>query len=232
MHVTPEAADATVTGTTTGTALLAGIFSGDLEEAWQEIQPDTARRLLIAAVEAFAARGFHATTTRDIARGAGMSPAGVYVHYRSKEELLHQITLIGHQHTLRLVREVSASASGPTRQLHAVIRDLTTWHARHHTTTRVIEYELHSLSPEHHTAILALRREIDGLVRQILEDGVGRGVFEVPDVPTTTLALLSLSVDVARWYHTPARLPEDRLGRLYADLALRMVGSEPLPEQF
>ncbi|MHA6758474.1 TetR/AcrR family transcriptional regulator [Streptacidiphilus sp. PAMC 29251] len=218
--MTPEPAEATV--------LLAEVFSADLQEAWREVQPDTARRLLIAAVDAFAARGFHATTTRDIASGAGMSPAGVYVHYRSKEELLHQITLIGHQHTLRLIRAVSATAQEPVGRLHAVMRDLTTWHARHHTTTRVIEYELHSLSAEHHAAVLLLRREIDGLVRRILEDGVRQGVFDVPDVTTTTLALLSLSVDVARWYHTPARLPEDRLGRLYADLALRMVGSEPL----
>jgi hypothetical protein len=88
----------------------------------------------------------------------------------------------------------------------------------------VVEYELHSLSGEHHAQISALRREMDGLVRQILEDGVAQGVFDVPDVPSTALALLSLSVDVARWYRTPARLPPRQLGVLYADLALRMAG--------
>lgn len=34
---------------------------------WSEVTPDAARRLLVAAVEAFAERGYHATTTRDIA---------------------------------------------------------------------------------------------------------------------------------------------------------------------
>jgi AcrR family transcriptional regulator len=197
----------------------------DLAEAWQEVQPEAARRLLIAAVEAFAARGFHATTTRDIASRAGMSPAGLYVHYRSKEELLHRITLTGHRQTLRLMRAAVSDADRPGDRLQAVVRDLTTWHARHHTTTRVVEYELHSLSGEHHAEILLLRREIDGMVRQILEDGVAQGVFDVPDVPTTALALLSLSVDVARWYHASARLPPEQLGLLYADLALRMVVS-------
>ncbi|MGW2996243.1 TetR family transcriptional regulator, partial [Streptomyces sp. NPDC001193] len=33
---------------------------------WSEVTPDAARRLLVAAVEAFAERGYHATTTRDI----------------------------------------------------------------------------------------------------------------------------------------------------------------------
>lgn len=40
-----------------------------------------------AAADAFAAKGFHATTTRDIAGRAGLSPAGVYVHFASKEDL-------------------------------------------------------------------------------------------------------------------------------------------------
>ena len=39
---------------------------------------DAAARLMEAAADAFAAKGFHhATTTRDIAGRAGLSPAGV-----------------------------------------------------------------------------------------------------------------------------------------------------------
>ncbi|WP_342215837.1 TetR family transcriptional regulator [Nocardia cyriacigeorgica] len=45
----------------------------------------TRARLLEAAAAAFADKGFNATTTRDIAAAAGMSPAAVYVHHRSKE---------------------------------------------------------------------------------------------------------------------------------------------------
>ena len=208
-----------------GNSALDGEQARALEQAWQEIQPDAARRLLISAVEAFSARGFHATTTRDIASGAGMSPAGLYVHYRSKEELLHRITLIGHQQTGRLMRAAAGGSDDPADRLRAVVRDLTTWQARFHTTARVVEYELHFLSAEHHTEIAALRREMDSLVRRILEDGVASGVFAVADVPTTALAVLSLSVDVARWYYSSARLPPEQLGLLYADLALRMAGA-------
>jgi hypothetical protein len=48
------------------------------------------------------------------------------------------------------------------------------------------------------------------------------GSFSVGDLPGTTLAVLSLSIDVARWY-TPHRTKPEDLGALYADLALRMV---------
>lgn len=224
--MTPPARPSVTPKTAHAGSALDGEQARHLDQAWQEIQPETARRLLIAAVEAFSARGFHATTTRNIAEGAGMSPAGLYVHYRSKEELLHRITLIGHQQSARLMRDADDDQDNPADRLRAVIRELTTRQARFHTTARVVEYELHSLSPDHHAEIAQLRREMEGLVRKILDDGVTCGVFDVPDVPTTALAVLSLSVDVARWYHSSTRLPPEQLGLLYADLALRMAGGD------
>jgi AcrR family transcriptional regulator len=197
---------------------------GSLTEAWQEVQPDAARRLLAAAVDAFAARGYHGTTTRDIADRAGLSPAGVYVHFRSKEELLFRISLIGHRQTLRVVTEAAASAERPADQLRAVVRAQTEWQAGHHTTARVVEYELPSLSAEHRVEINGLRREINGVMRDVLERGAAAGELDVPDVAGTALALLSLVTDVARWYPSTGRKSPERLGRLYADLALRMVG--------
>lgn len=71
--------------------------------------PSGRARLIDAAVEVFAAKGFHATTTRDIAAAADMSPAAVYVHHRSKESLLYAISRTGHDLTLDLVR---AAAGG------------------------------------------------------------------------------------------------------------------------
>jgi AcrR family transcriptional regulator len=50
---------------------------------------------LDAAVNAFAEKGFHGTTTRDIADAIGRSPAAIYVHHRSKEELLYLISKEG-----------------------------------------------------------------------------------------------------------------------------------------
>jgi AcrR family transcriptional regulator len=197
----------------------------DLAEAWlNEPLAPAARRLLIGAVEAFAARGYHATATRDIAARAGLSAAGVYVHFASKEELLYQISLIGHRGTVQVVRAAAARSDQPAVRLRAVICAITAWHARYHTTARVINYEMAALTERHRADIATLRREIDALVRQTLEEGVASGVFDVPDVRGTTLALLSLTIDVARWFRaTGTRAPEE-LGALYGDLALRMAG--------
>ena len=188
-----------------------------------EARPDARERLLAAAVEAFAAKGFHGTTTRDIAAAAGMSPAALYVHHRSKEDLLHLISRAGHERTLELVREAVASSDDPVEQLRATVRAFTVQHARGHTTARIVHYELAALRPEHLEEILTLRRAIDAEVRGIVERGLAAGVFRTSDPRLTSVALLSLGVDVARWYRDGGPWPPEQVGEHYAAIALGMV---------
>ncbi|TPQ18894.1 TetR/AcrR family transcriptional regulator [Streptomyces sporangiiformans] len=199
--------------------------SGGEMRPWAEVTPDAARRLLVAAVEAFAERGYHATTTRDIAGRAGMSPAALYIHYKTKEELLHRISRIGHDKALAILNAAADGEGGAAERLSVAVRSFVRWHAAQHTTARVVQYELEALGPDARAEILALRRQTDAVVRGIIQDGVAAGEFDVPDVPGTTLAVLSLCVDVARWFNVNGPRTPDEVGALYADLVLRMVGA-------
>jgi len=51
----------------------------------------TRQRILAAAAELFALRGYDATTTEDVAAGAGITVPGLYRHVRSKAELLSAV---------------------------------------------------------------------------------------------------------------------------------------------
>ncbi|MFD3375437.1 MULTISPECIES: TetR/AcrR family transcriptional regulator [unclassified Streptomyces] len=192
---------------------------------WAEVTPDAARRLLIAAVEAFAERGYHATTTRDIAGRAGMSPAALYIHYKTKEELLHRISRIGHEKALEILRTAAQGEGSAAERLADAVSSFVRWHAGGRTTARVVQYELDSLGPDARAEIIALRRQVDAEVRGIIQDGVAAGDFDVPDIPGTTLAVLSLCIDVARWFNVNGTRTPDEVGTLYADLVLRMVGA-------
>ncbi|WP_256104695.1 TetR/AcrR family transcriptional regulator [Streptomyces sp. ODS05-4] len=194
---------------------------------WGEVTPEAARRLLVAAVDAFAERGYHATTTRDIAGRAGMSPAALYIHYKTKEELLHRISRIGHDKALEILQGAADGPGSAADRLAEAVRSFVRWHAERHTTARVVQYELDALGAEHRTEIVALRRRSDAAVRRIINDGVAAGEFDVPDVPGTTLAVLSLCIDVARWFDSAGRRTPAEVGALYADLVLRMVGARP-----
>ena len=185
----------------------------------------TRQRLLDAAVTAFAEKGFHGTTTRDIAAAAGLSPAAVYVHHRTKEELLYQISRAGHQETLELVQAALATSDDPVAALRAAVHDFAVNHARETTVARIVNYELRALSPQHLREIRAIRHQIDEAVRSVVERGVAAGVFDVVDARITTTALLSLGIDIARWYRDGLGWSPDEVGNHYADMALRIVGA-------
>ncbi|MFF0064452.1 TetR/AcrR family transcriptional regulator [Streptomyces sp. NPDC005279] len=192
---------------------------------WGEVTPEAARKLLVAAVEAFAESGYHATTTRDIAGRAGMSPAALYIHYKTKEELLHRISRIGHDKALEILTAADAGGGTPSDRLADAVRSFVRWHAGRHDTAHVVQYEIDALLDDHRTEILELRRRSDAVVRGILRDGVETGEFDVPDVPGTTVAVLSLCIDVARWFNVRGARTPDEVGALYADLVLRMVAA-------
>jgi AcrR family transcriptional regulator len=203
--------------------------AGGETEPWGEVTPDAARRLLVAAVEAFAERGYHATTTRDIASRAGMSPAALYIHYKTKEELLHRISRIGHDKALDILRTAARREGSATERLADAVSSFVRWHAGRRTTARVVQYELDALGPDARAEIVALRRQVDAEVRGIIEDGVASGEFDVLDVQGTTLAVLSLCIDVARWFNVDGPRTPEEVGALGAGLVLRRVGAKQAP---
>ena len=184
---------------------------------------DSARRLMDAAVDAFADKGFHATSTRDIAARARMSPAGVYVHFASKQDLLFELCRRGHILALEVVTTARRSADTPPAQLVAIVSAFARWHAEQFRTARIVQYEFPHLTPEHRAEVMTLRKQIDAVVTDVLQAGVASDDFDVPDVAMTTLALQSLTIDVARWYKPGIRRTPESIGTAYGNLALRLV---------
>lgn len=183
------------------------------------------QRLLDAAVEAFAQNGYHATTTRDIAARAGMSPAAVYVHHDTKESLLYAVSLTGHDETIRLVTEAASRATDPVQRLADLVHDFTVWHAENSPRARIVQYEYRALTPEHRRDIADRRRAIEAVMDEVLESGVAAGAFHVERPHETGRAILSLAIDVVRWYEPGRPIKPDEVAELYVELALKMVGA-------
>ncbi len=187
---------------------------------------DSRERIAEAALNSFADKGFHGTTTRDIAAGAGMSPAALYVHHTSKEDLLFELSRSGHLRTLEMLTTAAARSASPTQRLREIVRVFVSDHAEHHVSARVVNYELGSLSSEHRTEVEGLRTRINDVVRVVIAQGVDAGEFDVADIRVTTGAVLSLGLDVARWYRSDGNLTPEYLSEQYAEMALRIVGAK------
>jgi len=76
-----------------------------------------------ASVQLFIAKGFHRTTTREIARETGISIGLLYEYVRSKEDVLYLVCDAIHAEVAQGVAEALRKASGGRDVLAAMIRE-------------------------------------------------------------------------------------------------------------
>lgn len=182
-----------------------------------------AERMRRAAIEAFAESGYGGSSTRQIAKRLNMSATAMYPHYRSKEELLYAIALEGHSSLLAALKKADNPAAGYNDRLRAVVAAFATWHAENHKQARVVQYELHGLTPAHYRTIAPLRHQATDVLAEIVAGGVTAGEFHVDDVDEVVMAISSLCVDVCRWFPSRQHRDAHKLGAVYAGVAERLV---------
>lgn len=186
---------------------------------------NSARALLIAAIESFSEKGFHVTTTRDIARRAGMSPAALYVHFRSKQDLLYKLTAATASAMVDDLRRAGNIVGPPSDRLRAIVSSYVRCAARMHTTVYVATHEFEALGPDQRAVILALREEVNRILVSCLEAGREAGEFRFDDVRALRLAILTMCIAVSRWFSSDGPLTAEDLGAKYGELVLKMVKS-------
>jgi AcrR family transcriptional regulator len=112
-----------------------------LPPAPREFQQTRARasyeRILSAARDLYAERGFHATQTPDIAARAGISVGGLYRYFRDKHEifleLVHRTLERNRQEQDRIASALEAAIAANTVDLRRVVEGIVdwTWQALH-----------------------------------------------------------------------------------------------------
>lgn len=77
----------------------------------------TRQRLVRAALELFTTRGYHPTTTPELARKAGIAEGTIYRHFTGKQQLLNELYRGAARWSTKLVREADAATLGPRDKL-------------------------------------------------------------------------------------------------------------------
>lgn len=189
--------------------------------------PETAARILRAGLELFATRGYHATSIRDIAAGAGLQSASLYTHFPSKEAILAELVTLAHTvHNRALMSAVVGAGSDPKDQLRALIQAHVAAHCRWSDLAAVANRHLEHLSDQAAAASLALRDSSGALVVEVIERGLQQGVFVIEDLDITLSAIASLGIAVINWYPAKAATyTPEQVGATYGNLTLLMLGA-------
>jgi AcrR family transcriptional regulator len=174
------------------------------------------RRILEAALGLFAEKGFAGASIRDIAALAQMQSASLYAHYGSKEHILADLVLIGHEdHHARLRGVVG---------LELLVRAHVRWHAEHPRLAVVANAELHALSPELAAPALAVRDASTQLLLDAVRAGTEAGQFAPIDDWLAVAAIGGMGIRVANWFDESDSI--EHVMDTYAAFAMRIVGGQ------
>lgn len=196
-----------------------------LNELFQKrVESATVRRLLLAGVEAFWRDGFHASSTRDIAKRAELSPAAVYVHFKAKEDLLFDIILYVAENLRDRLRESAAEGGTPTELLCRLVHAYVALPARMYKASLVANREFNSLTVPQRKQIVKIRDELEAIVGDCLEAGQASGEFNYENLSLTRMAVVSLCRSTLLWYSPRGKLTPEAIGDYYVKLVIGMVG--------
>lgn len=207
--------------------LLAEAEGRDLENGAGSIdRAGTRRKILEAAIEMFAARGFEACSVRDLATAVGIKAPGLYAHFTSKEAILSEAMTRALTDFLTYIAAPMV-ATTPSERLEETVRRHVLYQVQHLSLTRANDLLLNSESmsrflPAHeHELLVKVQRTYYELVRSRIEDAVDPSSGIDPVV--ATFAVINLCDRVTSWYSPGGRLGPDDLADTYVQLVRGML---------
>jgi AcrR family transcriptional regulator len=158
-------------------------------------------RVITAAVELFASKGFDGTSVQEIVQRAEVTKGAMYHYFTSKDDLLYEIYhgLISTQ--LADLDEILSRRMSPPDTIRAIIANLVETTAARVEEAAVFVREMHRLDDERLAAIRADRRRYHetfrGLVAKAQADG---SLSAVTSAETVTLMVFGVINQLPTWY--------------------------------
>ena len=185
-------------------------------------RPVESRRVEICrtAAQIFRDRGYDATSVSDIARALGITKAGLYHYFESKEALLFEITSYG----LDRVRDEVILPARAVRDPEARLRQMVTRHARIATQGRgaiaQIVDEVRALPPPARKRVEERMRAYVDLVRETLVELRSAGRLRDVDPTVATFSVIGTILWLPRWFRQNGRLSQEQVANQIADVVL------------
>jgi acetoacetyl-CoA synthetase len=194
---------------------------------WRVYSQQRISRILAAALDAFAQKGYHGTTTRQLAERSGLSVPGIYHHYRSKQDILFDLMMVVIDELIERCRyALEEAADDPLAKFDAIVESLLLFHMHRQKGAVLSANETRSLTAEHRDRYTARRDEQQRMLDVVVSDGVGAGIFHTPHPGDASRAITSLCLGVAVSYRSDGELEEDEFLNRYRTIAQAIVGCD------
>ena len=192
--------------------------------------------ILDYATEIFAEKGYEGASMRDLSRLSGISLAGLYYYFESKEKLLYFIQ----QHTFNTIierlRERLAESNDPETRVRIFVHNHVSYSVTKQKAMKVLAHEDDVLKNGCGTELAAIKREyyricvglVDDLAKAEGLKFVGRNAGAIGGISTRTavMGLFGMMNWLYTWYKPKVDPGAEVIARQLSDVFLQGVRGE------
>jgi AcrR family transcriptional regulator len=190
------------------------------------------QHILRTASHVFAEQGFAGASIRDISRAAGVSLAGLYYYFESKQHLLYLIQSTTFTFVLENLRSRLHGVHEPAERLRLLVLNHIEYFLSHPNEMKVLSHEEDALDEPYADKVQAIKRRYYALAREIFDSIAADGLAPGTHPRVAVLSLFGMMNWTYKW-HKPGVDPDaTELTAAILGLFLHGVlppGSEPKP---
>lgn len=170
------------------------------------------------AAHLFSTRGYRATTLADVAKAVGITKAGIYYYFPSKEELLYTIISTYMDIALDDVASVLRSDLSPKENIRVFIEK----HIQHGLDnlheSRLILHEFRNLPPEYLKLIEEKQKAYVDALKPTVRALLGEQAYGEEEVKAIVYSLLGMCNWPYAWYDPKGAITKKRLAQLVFEI--------------
>lgn len=162
----------------------------------------TKDRILSAALEVFAGKGYHRAIVDDIVRASGTSKGAVYHHFPNKEAVFLALVDDFAERLATAVAATIAERHGALAKVEGALTAALTTFAENERLARLVLLEAVSLGATYQAKRAEVAGRFAALIRGYLDEAVTDGAIAPLDTRVATLAWLgAVNEVVIQWLH-------------------------------
>lgn len=204
--------------------------------SWREFDSVELDPILQAATRLFVVHGFHATTMREVAAAVGMSVAGVYHHYSSKERILVALLDFTMSEIAWRIEAARAEGQDALQSFALMVESLALFHAVRGDLAFLGASEMRGLGDPERARVTALRDDVQHSLDRQAQAVVDAGEVTrlgLDEVRVATRAIATMCTSLPSWFRVGGPMEAGDVASRYAQYALALLDwrDQPRPSQ-
>ena len=180
--------------------------------------------ILTHAAEVFCKRGYEGASMRDLSRQSGMSLAGLYYYFESKERLLYLIQKHTFATIVQRLKERLAGIADPEERIRIFILNHLEYFLANRKAMKVLSHEDDALTNGFGAEVAAIKRAYYRICVGLLDDFRRERKLEGSS-RLAVLSLFGMMNWIYTWYNPRVDADAEEIAGKMGDIFLRGVGT-------